>query len=47
MRQFELTLDVRSFQAGKRLPLALASTYVQAFLPQELLGAATCITLPL
>eukprot|EP00775_Hariotina_reticulata_P003803 gene3803-4060_t len=37
-RQFELTLDVRSFQAGRRLPLALASTYVQAFLPQELLG---------
>lgn len=38
VRQFVFTVDVPSFQAGRRLPIALASTYVQAFLPQELLG---------
>jgi hypothetical protein len=38
VRQFAFTLDVRSFQAGRRLPIAMASTYVQGFLPQELIG---------
>jgi hypothetical protein len=38
VREFVLTLDVRSFQAGRRLPVALASIYVTAWLPQELVG---------
>jgi hypothetical protein len=38
VRSFTMTLDVRSFQAGRRLPVALASAYVQAYLPVELLG---------
>ncbi|KAF6263813.1 hypothetical protein COO60DRAFT_344977 [Scenedesmus sp. NREL 46B-D3] len=41
VRQFAFTLDVRSFQAGRRLPIAMASAYVQAFLPQELIGFLT------
>jgi hypothetical protein len=41
MRDFVLTLDVRSFQAGRRLPVALGSIYVTAWLPQELLGGPT------
>ncbi|KAL6757254.1 hypothetical protein V8C86DRAFT_2629461 [Haematococcus lacustris] len=36
-REFGLTLDIRSFQAGSRLPLNLACTYVQALLPAGLL----------
>lgn len=38
MREFKLTLDVRSFQAGKRLPLNVANAYIQAMLPPELVG---------
>lgn len=45
VRQFVLTLDVRSFQAGRRLPLALASAYVTAFLPQELMGGSLSVQL--
>lgn len=41
VRQFVFTLDVRSFQAGRRLPVALASTYVTAFLPQEFIGKSS------
>jgi hypothetical protein len=37
--RFCFTLDVRSFQASRRLPLNLASAYIQAFLPPEFLGA--------
>jgi hypothetical protein len=36
-RTFSLTLDVRTFQAGRRLPLNVASTYVQAVLPPDVL----------
>lgn len=39
-RHFALTVDVRSFQSTKRLPLSSASVYVQAVLPAELLGGA-------
>lgn len=38
MRAFALTLDVRTFQAGTRLPLNLAKTYIQAVLPADVLG---------
>jgi hypothetical protein len=40
LRDFVLTLDVRSFQAGRRLPVALGSIYVTAWLPTELTGTA-------
>lgn len=36
--RFVLAFDIRSFQAGRRLPVALGSIYVTAWLPQELLG---------
>ncbi|GIL42344.1 hypothetical protein Vafri_350 [Volvox africanus] len=36
-RRFSLTVDVRSFQSSKRLPLSSASVYVQAVLPAELI----------
>jgi hypothetical protein len=39
VRRFALSVDVRSLQAGRRLPLNLASAYVQAHLPSELLSA--------
>ncbi|GIL95926.1 hypothetical protein Vretimale_1840, partial [Volvox reticuliferus] len=35
-RRFSLTVDVRSFQSSKRLPLSSANVYVQAVLPAEL-----------
>lgn len=38
LRDFVLTLDVRSFQAGRRLPVALGSIYVTAWLPKEFTG---------
>lgn len=38
VRNFTLTLDLRTFQAGRRLPVALGSIYVTAWLPQELIG---------
>lgn len=40
LRDFVLTLDVRSFQAGRRLPVALGSIYVTAWLPKELTGVS-------
>ena len=40
MRSFSFSLDLRSFQAGRRLPLSLASAYVVAHLPKELIGVA-------
>ncbi|KXZ48687.1 hypothetical protein GPECTOR_26g590 [Gonium pectorale] len=36
-RHFALTVDVRTFQSSKRLPLSSASVYVQAVLPAELI----------
>ncbi|KAG2432446.1 hypothetical protein HXX76_008792 [Chlamydomonas incerta] len=36
-RHFALTVDVRSFQSTKRLPLSSANVYVQAVLPAELI----------
>ncbi|GLI70596.1 hypothetical protein VaNZ11_015526 [Volvox africanus] len=36
-RRFSLTIDVRSFQSSKRLPLSSANVYVQAVLPAELI----------
>jgi centrosomal protein CEP120 len=38
-RRFALTVDVRSFQSSKRLPLSSACVYVQAVLPADLIGA--------
>jgi hypothetical protein len=38
LRAFSFSLDVRSFQAGRRLPFNTANTYVQATLPAGLLG---------
>jgi hypothetical protein len=37
-RSFALTLDVRTFQAGRKLPLNTCSTYIQALLPADVLG---------
>lgn len=37
-RSFGLTIDIRTFQAGRRLPLNMACTYVQAVLPPDVLG---------
>jgi len=39
VRNFTLTLDLRTFQAGRRLPVALGSIYVTAWLPPEFIGA--------
>jgi hypothetical protein len=38
-RSFALTLDIRTFQAGRKLPLNTCSTYIQALLPADVLGA--------
>jgi hypothetical protein len=38
VRAFSFTLELRSFAAGRRLPVGLASVYVVARLPQELTG---------
>jgi hypothetical protein len=40
VRQFVFTLDLRSFQAGRRLPVTLGSIYVTAWMPQELTSEA-------
>ena len=39
-RNFRLGFDVRTFQAGKRLPFNLASVFVQVKLPAGLEGKA-------
>lgn len=39
-RNFSLSVDVRTFQSSKRLPLSSASVYVQAVLPPEIIGGA-------
>ncbi|PNH10303.1 Centrosomal protein [Tetrabaena socialis] len=36
-RRFALTVDVRTFQSSKRLPLSSANVYVQAVLPADLI----------
>lgn len=38
-RKFRLGLGVRSFQAGRRLPVNLASVFVQVKLPVGLIGS--------
>lgn len=38
LRRFEFGVDLQHFQAGRRLPLNLASVVVQLSLPQELAG---------
>ncbi len=43
LRAFSFALEVRSFQAGRRLPFNTASTYVQATLPAGLLGGCRTV----
>ncbi len=40
-KSFTLSVDVRSFQAGRHLPLGVAAVYCQAWLPTPLQGAGS------
>lgn len=42
VRRFVFAIDIRSFQAGRRLPLNLASTFIQAYMPSEFIGGCLC-----